>query len=110
MCCCGATTCPIRQLNPVVSPVKTAPAQLTAADAELRGEYLRQVLAVLYPQCSTEPGAGGQRVADYLVIPDARRPKLLVPMGSRRVAVAAVRRFSEPQTRLARLKRYAVVL
>jgi hypothetical protein len=92
-----------------VSPVKTAPAQLTAADAELRGQYLRQVLALLYPQCSTEP-AGGQRVADYLVIPDARRPKLLVPMGSRRVAAAAVRRFSEPQSRLARLKRAAVVL
>lgn len=92
-----------------MSPVKTAPALPTAADAELRGQYLRQVLALLYPQCSTE-GGGGQRVADYLVIPDARRPKLLVPMGSRRVAVAAVRRFSEPQNRLARLKRDAVVL
>lgn len=92
-----------------MSPVKTAPAQLSAGDAELRGEYLRQVLAVLYPQCSSEPNRG-QRIADYLVVPDARRPKLLVPMGSRRVAVAAVRRFSEPQTRLARLKRHAVVL
>jgi hypothetical protein len=93
------------------------------ADAELRGEYLREVLALLYPHCSTSGQDGGPTaerlvaeylVAEYLVIPDARRPKLLVPIGSRlssrRVAVAAVRRFAEPQGRLARLKRDAVVM
>jgi hypothetical protein len=89
--------------------LKTAPAQLTAADAELRGQYLREVLSLLYPHCSTE-GSNDPLTAEYLVIPDARRPKLLVPMGSRKVAVAAVRRFTEPQSRVARLKRDAVVL
>ena len=88
--------------------LKTAPAQLTAGDAELRGQYLREVLAVLYPD--TTGDAGSSKIAEYLVIPDARRPKLLVPVGSRRVAAAAVRRFSEPQSRLARLKRFAVVM
>jgi hypothetical protein len=89
--------------------LKTAPPQLTAADAELRGQYLREVLALLYPDCSTDDPAS-PKVAEYLVIPDARRPKLLVPMGSRRVAVAAVRRFTEPQSRMAKLKRDAVVM
>jgi hypothetical protein len=91
--------------------VKTAPAQLTAADAELRGQYLREVLALLYPGCGLASGSqGGPKIAEYLVIPDARRPKLLVPVGSRRVAVAAVRRFAEPQSRLAKFKRDAVVM
>ncbi|WP_246001971.1 phosphotransferase [Allorhizocola rhizosphaerae] len=89
-----------------MSPVKTAPAQLIAADAQLRGQYLREVLALLYPMDTPGEPPG----TEYLVIPDARRPKLLVPMGSRRVAIAAVRRFTEPQSRLARLKRDAVVL
>ncbi len=88
--------------------LKTAPAQLTAGDAELRGQYLREVLALLYPGATDDPGA--PKIADFLVIPDARRPKLLVPMGSRRVAVAAVRRFTEPQSRMAKLKRDAVVI
>ncbi len=88
--------------------LKTAPAQLTAGDAELRGQYLREVLALLYP--TSPAGTTGQASTEYLVIPDARRPKLLVPMGSRRVAIAAVRRFTEPQSRMARLKRDAVVL
>lgn len=131
--------------------MKTAPPQLTAADAQLRGQYLREVLALLYPQCSVElsrrPGKRGSSAvlslvdlaksalfglrkidpgiasppqddpparclarAGFIVIPDARSPKLLVPVGSRRVAAAAVRRFTEPQSRMARLKRDAVVL
>ncbi len=89
-----------------MSPVKTAPPELSAADAQLRGQYLREVLALLYPQ----DAPGQPHITEYLVIPDARRPKLLVPTGSRRVAIAAVRRFTEPQSRLARLKRDAVVL
>src|SRR4029453_12804981 len=40
--------------------------------------------------------------------PDARRPRLLVPAVSRRVAAAAVRRYAEPQSRAAKLKRDAV--
>lgn len=95
-----------------MSPVRTAPPDLTASDAARRAEYLREVLAVLYPEpCAATAGrARGERVADYVVVPHARRPRLLVPAGSRRLAAAAVRRYAEPQTRLARLKRYAVVV
>jgi hypothetical protein len=84
-----------------MSPVKTAPAELTASDADRRAQYLQEVLGVLYP----EGGSG----TEYLVVPDARRPRLLVPTTSRRVAAAAVRRYAEPRSRIGRLKREAVV-
>lgn len=100
-----------------MSPVRTAPAPLTARDAALRAQYLAEVLAVLYPEpCETgsrRPWArkpwSDNRIADYLVVPDARSPRLLLPAGSRRVAAAAVQRYAEPQSRMARLKRNAVV-
>jgi hypothetical protein len=94
-----------------VSPVRTAPALPAAADVGLRAQYLREVLSALYPaaEASTGRSATADRVADYVVVPDARRPRLLVPLTSRRVAAAAVRRYAEPQSRLARLKREAVV-
>ncbi|HWH00144.1 MAG TPA: phosphotransferase [Pilimelia sp.] len=95
-----------------MSPVQTAPAQLTAADARLRAQYLDEVLGVLYPGASATAYRRPDRpdvVAEYLIVPHARRPRLLVPTTSRRVAAAAVRRYAEPQTRLARLKREAVV-
>jgi hypothetical protein len=90
-----------------MSPVPTAPARLTAADATLRAQYLEEVLGVLYPGATRL--SRGDRVAEYLVVPDARRPRLLVPAGSRRVAAAAVRRYAEPQSRMGRIKRNAVV-
>ncbi|MFF5085106.1 hypothetical protein ACFY36_49380 [Actinoplanes sp. NPDC000266] len=92
-----------------MSPVKTAPAELTAGDAELRTRYLTEVLDLLYPRPCRTDGSPGTPIAEYLVVPDARRPRLLVPSMSRRVAAAAVRRYAEPQSRAARLKREAVV-
>jgi hypothetical protein len=92
-----------------MSPVTTAPPPLTVADAQLRHQYVAEVLDLLYPAPCSLTGEGPDRVAEYLVVPHARRPKLLIPMGSRRVAAAAVRRFAEPQSRLAKLKRDAVV-
>jgi hypothetical protein len=92
-----------------MSPVPTAPAELTAGDAALRTRYLTEVLDLLYPPPCTTDGGSGPRIAEYVVVPDARRPRLLVPSGSRRVAAAAVRRYAEPQSRAARLKRDAVV-
>jgi hypothetical protein len=92
-----------------VSPVKTAPAELTADDSALRNQYLAEVLALLYPAPCRTDGTPGSVIADYLVVPDARRPRLLVPSVSRRVAAAAVRRYAEPQSRTAKLKRDAVV-
>ncbi|MEV0454570.1 hypothetical protein [Catellatospora methionotrophica] len=91
-----------------MTAVSTGVGQVATGDAQLRGQYLREVLELLYPGCSTAPE--GRRVVEYLAIPDARRCKLLVPAGSRRVAAAAVRRFSEPQGRLGRLKRDAVAM
>jgi hypothetical protein len=92
-----------------VSPVKTAPAELTAGDAALRAQYLAEVLALLYPAPCDTTGGAGEPIAEYVVVPDARRPRLLVPNTSRKVASAAVRRYAEPQSRGARLKRDAVV-
>jgi hypothetical protein len=92
-----------------MSPVKTAPAQLTAGDAALRTQYLTEVLDLLYPRPCSTGDATGEHIVEYLVVPDARRPRLLVPSASRKVAVAAVRRYAEPQSRGGRLKRDAVV-
>jgi len=92
-----------------MSPVKTAPAELTAGDAALRTRYLTEVLELLYPWPCRTDGSPGTPIAEYLVVPDARRPRLLVPSVSRRVAAAAVRRYAEPQSRIAKLKRDAVV-
>jgi hypothetical protein len=92
-----------------MSPVKTAPAELTAGDAALRTQYLTEVLDLLYPRPCSTADASGEHIVEYLVVPDARRPRLLVPSGSRKVAVAAVRRYAEPQSRGGKLKRDAVV-
>lgn len=92
-----------------MSPVTTAPPTLTAADAQLRHQYLAEVLDLLYPAPCSLTGEGPDRVAEYLVVPHARKPKVLIPVGSRRVAAAAVRRFAEPQGRIGKLKRDAVV-
>jgi hypothetical protein len=92
-----------------LSPVKTAPAALTAGDAALRTQYLTEVLALLYPEPCRTDGTPGPLVAEYLVVPSRHRPRLLVPMLSPTVAAAAVRRYAEPQSRMARLKRDAVV-
>jgi hypothetical protein len=92
-----------------MSPVKTAPAALTAGDSALRVQYLEEVLDLLYPAPCDTTGGPGDPITEYLVVPDARRPRLLVPNTSRRVAAAAVRRYAEPQSRTARLKRDAVV-
>ena len=92
-----------------MSPVRTAPAELTVGDSALRTQYLAEVLDLLYPAPCATDGTPGEPIAEYLVVPDARRPRLLVPSASRKVAAAAVRRYAEPQSRAARLKREAVV-
>jgi hypothetical protein len=92
-----------------MSPVKTAPAALTAGDSALRTQYLAEVLDLLYPAPCATDGSGDETIAEYVVVPDAKRPRLLVPSGSRRVSAAAVRRYAEPQSRTAKLKRDAVV-
>jgi hypothetical protein len=89
----------------VVSPVRSAPIERIADDDALRARYLDEVLDVLYPRS----GSGATVDTEYLVVPHARRPRLLVPAHDRRLAATAVRRYSEPQSRMARLKRGATV-
>ena len=95
-----------------MSPQRNAPAHLTADASSRRGEYLRTLTGLLWPHGAAQVerrrrGSGPLRL-EYLVIPDARRPRLLVPVGRRAAAAAAVRRYSEPSGRLDRLKREAV--
>jgi len=68
-------------------------------DRELRARYLAEVLSTLYPLSEGGP------VAEFVAVPNARKPRLLVPAGSRRVAAGAVRRYAQPAARSARLKR-----
>jgi hypothetical protein len=92
-----------------VSPVRTAPAELTGPDASRRGAYLTEVLRLLYPPpCSTSPDDRpelGALVARFHVLPDARRPRLLVPAEVPRVAAAAVHATRSSGARFDRLKR-----
>jgi hypothetical protein len=94
-----------------MSPIRSAPPALAAADEALRAAYLDEVLGVLYPApCLTQRNSAVDTpVAEYLVVPNVRRPRLLVPAHDRRLAAAAVRRYAQPQSRLARLGRNAVV-
>ncbi|MPZ27108.1 MAG: hypothetical protein GEV12_12030 [Micromonosporaceae bacterium] len=82
-----------------MSPLPTAPPRLSTQDARLRTAYLRDLLGTLYPA-----GAGD---TEYLVLPTARRPRLLVPAGPRtgRAAAAAVRHATEPRSGRARAVR-----
>jgi len=67
----------------------------------LRTQYLSEVLNVLYPPSA---GPDGPRT-EFILVPNAVRPRLLVPVGSRRVAAGAVRRYAQPAARTARVKR-----
>jgi hypothetical protein len=90
-----------------MSPLPHAPTELTAQSTSLRAQYLEEVLGILYPEASD----GGEEVlARYIAIPDARKPKLLVPAGDRRIAAAAVARYAEPTSRAAQAKRQAAIV
>ena len=58
-------------------PVRTAPANLSADDAQLRAEYVREVLALLYP-------GAGRRLPRHRVRPGARRAPAAPPGAGRR--------------------------
>ncbi len=84
-----------------MSPLRQAPSALTAQDAVRRSEYLTEVLDILYPAGN----GGGPSIVEYLAVPDARRPRLLVPTRPFRVAGLAVHRYAQPASRLGRVKR-----
>jgi hypothetical protein len=76
---------------------------VAVVDRSSRAAYLDEVLRTLFPAAAT-PGDS----TEYLVVPNARHPRLLVPARPRPAATAAVRRYAEPRSRVARLKRAAV--
>lgn len=75
----------------------------TATDGALRMRYLREVTALLWPPparaevtTTAAPAAKERPPRGFILVPDAKRPRLLVPAGARRAAAAAVRRYAEP--------------
>jgi hypothetical protein len=85
------------------------PTQLVDRQSEL--EWLAEVLwgpthgvelvVGLVPQ-------GFRRLDGWVVLPDLRHPKVLVPLASRRAAAASMRQYSDGMTRRARLAKAAV--
>jgi hypothetical protein len=51
---------------------------------------------------------GFRRLDGWVVLPDLRHPKVLVPLASRRAAAASMRQYSDGMTRRARLAKAAV--
>jgi hypothetical protein len=74
-------------------------------DADSRLRFLAEVADLLWPApLRTGLGVeGGDVVSEYVLVPDARRPRLLVPADHRRAAAAAVRRHTEPGSNRQRL-------
>ena len=92
-----------------MSPVRRAPRQLTHTESTLRLDYLHQVLGLLWPAPVTvvtgrAGDSAGGNAGGFVVVPGLGRPRLLVPLGSRRAAATALRRYSEPRSRLARAR------
>ncbi|SDX86531.1 hypothetical protein SAMN05661080_01486 [Modestobacter sp. DSM 44400] len=92
-----------------MSPVRRAPHQLTHTQSTLRRDYLDQVVDLLWPAPATvavgRPGPGSAPVvSEFVVVPSLARPHLLVPLHARRAAATALRRYSEPRTRLAKYR------
>lgn len=97
-----------------MSPVRKAPKESADSDFARRTAYLAEVMAVMYPPpCSLTTAdvfPDGPLLAEFRAVPDARRPRLLVPVRPRGVAAAAVRRYAQPHSRLARIQRNLAVL
>lgn len=97
-----------------MSPVRRAPSELTSSESALRREYLQDVLGLLWPapvRCTTgRPGATTAGARDFVVVPGLGRPRLLLPLDAPRAAATALRRYSEPPSRLARLRLEALAV
>jgi hypothetical protein len=75
-----------------------------AIDAGQRGDLL-SAPSLLWPHpaqatiCRSDHPADGEQLAEFIVIPNATQPRLLVPASPRRAAAAAVRRYSDGVSR-----------
>jgi hypothetical protein len=99
-----------------MSLAQRPPAELTRSDSALRREYLHEVADLLWPAPASvvadrPRGARADGVvSEFVVVPSLDRPRLLIPLGSRRAAATALRRYSEPRGRLARYRLEALAL
>jgi hypothetical protein len=63
-----------------------------------RLDHLAEISGLLWP-APARAGlgvTGGEVISEFVLVPDAKRPRLLVPAAHRRAAAAAVRRHTEP--------------
>ncbi len=97
----------------------------TAEDLRRRATYLTEVVGQLYPgpdRFALPRGPGSGRSAaraaarannvdtrPYIIVPNRRRPRVLIPASNRKVAAGALARYSRPAARAARTKRDAAV-
>jgi len=92
-----------------VSPVRRVPSRLIGTGVLPRTEYLNEVVGLLWPvPLVTSIGrvgtASGRLVGDFVVVPNMSKPRLLLPADAPRAAATAVRRYSEPRSRLAKIR------
>jgi len=87
----------------------TKPTPLVDRQGEL--EWLAEVLWGPTPGVELVVGlvpSGFRRLDGWVVLPDLRHPRVLVPLASRRAATASVRQYSDGMTQRARLAKAAV--
>lgn len=89
----------------------------TSDDAALRLRYLQEVGAKLWPDPAAVvvgsgrgAGRGARPASDFLLVPGARKPRLLVPAGAPRASAAAIQRYTEPKSRYARARSRALAV
>jgi len=98
-----------------MSPLDTPPA-VAGVPAKARARELEWLAEVLWgptPEVQVVVGPVPPTVAEgprWGVLPDLRRPRVLVPLASRRAAAEAVRQYSDGMTQRARLAKAAVGL
>lgn len=77
---------------------------LTANPDRPSDPYLTAVACYLWPDAEQIHVGGRQRSGQYVVLPSAAHPRLVLPRRPRRVAAAAVRRFKTTANRWERLR------
>lgn len=89
----------------MTATAKTEHQDPPTGDGALRLRYLAEVSELLWP-APLRAGLGrahGSVVSEFVLVPDAKRPRLLVPARHRRAAAAAIRRYAEPGSARQRL-------
>jgi hypothetical protein len=85
-------------------------------DVGLRADFLRDAGRLLWPEPARlvvggdRPRDAPEPVSEFVVVPSATRPRLLVPARPRGVAAGAVRHYTAPASGRARLRLHALSL